>query len=120
MVSVNVSAVQFNSPNLVAAVMSAMIAIDLGVYIEFGKLRALKKRSSDNSVIEGAYYARGVIDYIMLQFSKINWRVGVPLSLLGIVIIGGVIGESMDDARQRRLVEEFLNETTASAGGSKS
>jgi Patatin-like phospholipase len=39
------------------------IAIDLGVYIEFGKLRALKKRSSDNSVIEGAYYALGVIDY---------------------------------------------------------
>jgi hypothetical protein len=39
------------------------IAIDLGVYIEFGKLRALKKRSSDNSVIEGAYYALGLIDY---------------------------------------------------------
>jgi hypothetical protein len=39
------------------------IAIDLGVYIEFGKLRALKMRSSDNSVIEGAYYALGVIDY---------------------------------------------------------
>ena len=33
---------------------------------------------------------------------------------------GKVIGESMDDARQRRLVEEFLNETTTSAGGSKS
>ena len=39
------------------------IAIDLGVYIEFGKLRALKKRSPDNSVIEGTYYALGVIDY---------------------------------------------------------
>jgi hypothetical protein len=39
------------------------IAIDLGVYIEFGQLRALKKRSKDNSVIEGAYYALGVIDY---------------------------------------------------------
>jgi len=39
------------------------IAIDLGVYIAFGKLRALKTRSKDNSVIEGAYYAVGVIDY---------------------------------------------------------
>ena len=39
------------------------IAIDLGVYIAFGKLRALKKRSADNAVIEGAYYALGVIDY---------------------------------------------------------
>ena len=39
------------------------IAIDLGVYISFGKLRALRKRSSDNSVIEGAYYALGIIDY---------------------------------------------------------
>jgi hypothetical protein len=39
------------------------IAIDLGVYIEFGKLRALRKRASDNSVIEGVYYALGVIDY---------------------------------------------------------
>lgn len=39
------------------------IAIDLGVYISFGELRALKKRSRDNSVIEGAYYAIGEIDY---------------------------------------------------------
>ncbi len=39
------------------------IAIDLGVYINFGKLRALKARSKDNSVIEGAYYAIGEIDY---------------------------------------------------------
>jgi hypothetical protein len=39
------------------------IAIDLGVYISFGELRTLKKRSKDNSVIEGAYYAIGEIDY---------------------------------------------------------
>jgi hypothetical protein len=39
------------------------IAIDLGVYISFGQLRALKARSKDNSLIEGAYYAIGEIDY---------------------------------------------------------
>ena len=39
------------------------IAIDLGVYISFGKLRELKSRSKDGAVIEGAYYAIGVIDY---------------------------------------------------------
>jgi hypothetical protein len=39
------------------------IAIDLGVAISFGKLRGLKARSKDNSVIEGAYYALGMIDY---------------------------------------------------------
>lgn len=39
------------------------IAIDLGVYINFGKLRGLRTRAKDNSVIEGAYYAIGEIDY---------------------------------------------------------
>jgi hypothetical protein len=39
------------------------IAIDLGVYISFGELRALKKRAKDDMVIEGAYYAIGEIDY---------------------------------------------------------
>ncbi|MGB9368024.1 MAG: patatin-like phospholipase family protein [Xanthobacteraceae bacterium] len=39
------------------------VAIDLGVYISFGGLRTLKKRSKDNSVIKGAYYAIGEIDY---------------------------------------------------------
>lgn len=39
------------------------IAIDFGIRIEFSELRALKKRPSDDSVIEGAYYAVGVIDY---------------------------------------------------------
>ena len=39
------------------------IAIDLGVYITFDTLRELKARSKDGSVIEGAYYAVGVIDY---------------------------------------------------------
>jgi hypothetical protein len=41
------------------------IAIDLGVYIEFGALRTLKMRSKDSSVIKGAYYAIGEIDYQM-------------------------------------------------------
>jgi hypothetical protein len=39
------------------------IAIDLGIYVSFGELRALKARSKDNVPIEGAYYAVGVIDY---------------------------------------------------------
>jgi hypothetical protein len=39
------------------------IAIDLGVYISFGELRKLKSRSKDSSIIEGAYYAIGTIDY---------------------------------------------------------
>jgi hypothetical protein len=39
------------------------IAIDLGVYISFSELRKIKRRSSDNSVIDGAYYAIGEIDY---------------------------------------------------------
>jgi hypothetical protein len=39
------------------------IAIDLGVYISFGELRNIKARSKDNSVIKGAYFAIGEIDY---------------------------------------------------------
>jgi hypothetical protein len=39
------------------------IGIDLGIYISFGELRALKARAKENIVIEGAYYAIGVIDY---------------------------------------------------------
>jgi hypothetical protein len=39
------------------------IAIDLGVYISFSELREIKRRAKDNSVITGAYYALGEIDY---------------------------------------------------------
>ena len=39
---------------------------------------------------------------------------------LALEAAGKVVGESMDDARQRRLVEEFLRETSAPSGGSKS
>jgi len=39
------------------------IAIDLGVYITFSELREIKARSKDNTVIKGAYYAVGEIDY---------------------------------------------------------
>jgi cytoskeletal protein RodZ len=35
--------------------------------------------------------SRGVLDFIMLQFSKINWRVGLPLAILAILIGGGII-----------------------------
>src|SRR5256885_4632316 len=39
------------------------IGIDLGVDIGFGKLHELKARAKDGSVITGAYYAIGQIDY---------------------------------------------------------
>src|SRR5215216_2883704 len=35
--------------------------------------------------------SRNVIDFIMLQFSKINWRVGLPVAILGILIVGGIV-----------------------------
>jgi hypothetical protein len=39
------------------------IAIDLGVYISFDELKELRARSKDGKIIEGVYYAVGVIDY---------------------------------------------------------
>ena len=39
---------------------------------------------------------------------------------LALSAAGKVIGESMDDPRQRRFVEEFLRETTTPSAGSKS
>jgi hypothetical protein len=39
------------------------IEIDLGIRITFGELRKIRGRSKDNTVIEGAYYAIGEIDY---------------------------------------------------------
>jgi hypothetical protein len=39
------------------------IAIDLGIYISFSDLREIKRRAKDNTVIKGAYYAIGEIDY---------------------------------------------------------
>jgi F-type H+-transporting ATPase subunit b len=39
---------------------------------------------------------------------------------LALEAAGKVVGESMDDARQRRLVEEFLRESATPSGGSKS
>jgi cytoskeletal protein RodZ len=32
--------------------------------------------------------SRGIVDYVMLQFSKINWRVALPF-LIGVIVIGG-------------------------------
>jgi cytoskeletal protein RodZ len=34
--------------------------------------------------------SRGIVDYIMLQFSKINWRVALPF-LIVIIVLGGAI-----------------------------
>jgi len=39
------------------------IAIDLGIYISFGKLYGLQTRSKDKTVIQGSYFAIGEIDY---------------------------------------------------------
>ena len=44
--------------------------------------------------------SRGVLDFIMLQFSKINWRVGLPVALLGAVIIGGIVAWRQIKLRQ--------------------
>lgn len=44
--------------------------------------------------------SRGVVDYIMLQFSKINWRVGLPVAILGIVLVGGIIAYRTIKIRQ--------------------
>src|SRR4051812_49374318 len=44
--------------------------------------------------------SRGVVDYIMLQFSKINWRVGLPVAALGILIVGGIIAYRQIKIRQ--------------------
>jgi hypothetical protein len=35
--------------------------------------------------------SRGIVDYVMLQFSKINWRVGLPVAVFGIVLVGGIV-----------------------------
>src|SRR3954471_13113894 len=35
--------------------------------------------------------SRGVVDYIMLQFSKINWRVGLPFLIIVIVAVAAVV-----------------------------
>jgi cytoskeleton protein RodZ len=44
--------------------------------------------------------SRGIVDYIMLQFSKINWRVGLPVAILGIVLVGGIIAYRTIKIRQ--------------------
>ncbi len=44
--------------------------------------------------------SRGVIDFIMLQFSKINWRVGLPVAVLGILIVGGIFAYRTIKLRQ--------------------
>lgn len=36
--------------------------------------------------------SKGVIDFIMLQFSKINWRVGLPLLVIGLIAAGSIWG----------------------------
>ena len=35
--------------------------------------------------------SRSVVDWFMLQFSKINWRVGLPVAILGIVLVSAIV-----------------------------
>lgn len=35
--------------------------------------------------------SKGVIDWVMLQFSKINWRVGLPVALLGLALVAAIL-----------------------------
>lgn len=44
--------------------------------------------------------SRGILDFIMLQFSKINWRVGLPLLILAVLGIGGVVAWRAIQIRQ--------------------
>jgi cytoskeletal protein RodZ len=44
--------------------------------------------------------SRGIVDYIMLQFSKINWRVALPFAVLAIVLVGGIIAYRTIKLRQ--------------------
>ncbi len=44
--------------------------------------------------------SRGIVDFVMLQFSKINWRVGLPLLILASLIAGGIIAYRQIKLRQ--------------------
>jgi cytoskeletal protein RodZ len=35
--------------------------------------------------------SRGIVDYVMLQFSKINWRVGLPVAIVAILAASAII-----------------------------
>jgi hypothetical protein len=35
---------------------------------------------------------KGVVDWLTLQLSRINWRVALPLLILGIGILGAILG----------------------------
>src|ERR1041385_8381702 len=35
--------------------------------------------------------SRGVVDYVMLQFSKINWRVGLPVAIVAILAASAIV-----------------------------
>ncbi|HAV62025.1 MAG TPA: hypothetical protein DCY13_06635 [Verrucomicrobiales bacterium] len=36
--------------------------------------------------------SRGIVDWLTLQLSRINWRVALPLALVGLVILGAILG----------------------------
>jgi cytoskeletal protein RodZ len=46
--------------------------------------------------------SRGVLDYLMLQLSKLNWRIALPAVLLIVLIIAGVVGLRAWQERQNR------------------
>jgi cytoskeletal protein RodZ len=46
--------------------------------------------------------SRGMLDYLMLQLSKLNWRIALPAILLIILIIAGVAGLRIWQERQNR------------------
>src|SRR3954467_1179225 len=47
-----------------------------------GELSATKKFRQHPPLTENS---RGIVDWLMLQLSKINWRVGLPVAILGII-----------------------------------
>jgi F-type H+-transporting ATPase subunit b len=58
-------------------------------------------------------------DEIQAEKGRAMADLRAEVASLALEAAGTLVGESMDDARQRRLVEEFLSES-AQAGGSKS
>jgi cytoskeleton protein RodZ len=53
-----------------------------------GELGATKKFRQHPPLTENS---KGFVDWVMLQLSKINWRVGLPVAILGLVLVGGII-----------------------------
>jgi len=46
--------------------------------------------------------SKGLVDFLMLQLSKINWTVALPLLLLALILVVAVVGYRMYERAQSR------------------